>query len=64
MLFLQLKRTAMGTVFAPTYANLAMAYHESKVYFISKNTYNLVASKFFDENWFRFLDDYEIFLNT
>ena len=49
---------------APTYANLLMAYHEIQVYFIIKNTYNLVVSKFFEENWFRFLDDCEILLNT
>ena len=55
MFFLQLKGRAMGTVFAPTYANL---------YFVIKNTYSLVVSKFFEENWFRFLDDCEILLNT
>ena len=64
MFYLQLKRTGMGTVLAPTYANLTMAYHEIQVYFIIKNTYNLVVSRFFEENWFRFLDDSEILLNT
>ena len=54
----------MGTVFAPTYANLTMAYHEIQVYIVIKNTYSLVVSKFFEENWFQFLDDCEIFLNT
>ena len=54
----------MGTVLAPTYANLTMVYHKIQVYFIIKNTYNLVVSKFFEENWFQFLDDCEIFLNT
>ena len=64
MFFLQLKETAMGTVFAPTYANLTMAYHKIQVCFVIKNTYSLVVSKFFEENWFRFLDDCEILLNT
>ena len=35
-----------------------------QIYFIIKNTYNLVVRKFFEENWFQFLDDCEIFLNT
>ena len=64
MFFLQLKRTAMGTVFAPTYSNLTMAYHEIQVYFVIKNTYSLVVRKFFEENWFQFLDDCEILMNT
>ena len=41
MFYLQLKRTAMGTVFAPTYTNLKMAYHKIQVYFIIKNAYDL-----------------------
>ena len=32
--FLQLQGTAMVTVFAPTYANLSMAYHEIRLYVI------------------------------
>ena len=64
MFLLQLKRTAMCTVFAPTYANLTMAYHKIQVYFINKNIYSLVVSKFFEENWFQFLDGSEILLNT
>ena len=45
-----IKGTAMGTIFAPTYVNLTIAYHEIIVYFTIKNTYNLVVSKFFEEN--------------
>ena len=64
MFFLQLKATAMSTVFTPTYANLTMPYHEIHVYFIIKNTSNLVVSIFLEENWFRFLDDSDILWNT
>ena len=32
--YLQIKGTAMGTIFAPTYTNLTMGYHEIKVYSI------------------------------
>ena len=54
----------MSTVFAPTYSNLRIGYHETQVYFIFKNTYKLVVNKFFEDNWFRFFDDREILLNT
>ena len=64
MFFLQVKATAMSTVSAAIYANLTMAYHKIQVYFIMENTYNLVVSKFFEENWFRFLDGCEILLIT
>ena len=32
--FLQIKGAAMGTIFATTYVNLTMGYHEIKVYSI------------------------------
>ena len=54
----------MDTVFAPTYANLRMAYHEIQVYFIIKSTNDFAASKFFEENWFQFLDDCEVHPKT
>ena len=50
-----------AAMIAPTYANLTMGFHEIQAYFIIKN---LVVSKFFEENWFGFLDDCEILLNT
>ena len=33
--YLKIKGTAMGTIFAPTIANLTMGYHEIKVYSLS-----------------------------
>ena len=40
------KGTAIGAIFAHTYANLTTVYHEIQVYFI-RNTYDLVISKYF-----------------
>ena len=39
--YLQIKVTAMGTVFAPTYANLTMGYHEINVSCIIRQSYAL-----------------------
>ena len=47
--FLQIQGTAMGTIFAPTYATLSMAYLENKVYTI------LTESKVSD-----FIEDYKL----
>ena len=41
------KVTAMGTIFAHAHANLTMVYYEIQVYFIIRNTYDLVVSKYF-----------------
>ena len=54
MFYLQHKGTAMSAVIASSNANFTMAYHKIQVYFIIKNTYKLVVSKFFEENWFQF----------
>ena len=54
----------MGTVFAPTYANLSMRYHEIKLYDLIELNYNLEIRQYFVENWKRFLDDCEILLKT
>ena len=62
--FLQLQGTAMGTVFAPTYANLSMAYHEIKLYDLIELNYNLHIGQYFVEKWKRFLNDCEILLKT
>ena len=61
--YLQLKGTAVGTIFAPTYANLTMGYHEIKVYSIIHQSYAL-ASKYFENSWFIFLDDCQILLKV
>ena len=49
----------MGTIFAPTYANLTMGYNKVKVYFIIRQSYAL-AGKHFENFWCRFLDDSQI----
>ena len=49
--FLQLQGTAMGTVFAPTYANLSMWYHKVKLYDVIELNYNLDIRQYFVENW-------------
>ena len=54
----------MGTVFAPTYANYSMGYHEIQLYGLIELNYNLDIRQYFVENWKRFLDDCEILLKT
>ena len=44
--YLKIKGTAMSTIFAPTYVNLTMGYHEMKVYSIISQSHSL-ASKYF-----------------
>ena len=53
----------MGTVFAPTYANLTEGYHEIKVYSIIRQGY-LLAGKHFENSWFRYLGDCQILLKV
>ena len=47
--FLQLQGTAMGTVFAPTYANLSMGYHEIKLYDLIELNYSVYIRQYFVE---------------
>ena len=58
--YLQLKGTAVGTIFAPTYANLTVGYHEIKVYSIIRQSY-VLASKYFEnfENLFKVGKNYK-----
>ena len=53
----------MGTIFAPTYANLTMAYHEIKVYSIIRQSH-VLASKHFENSFYRYLDDCQILLKV
>ena len=47
--FLQLQGTAVGTVFAPTYANLSMGSHEIKLYDLVESSSNLDIRQYFVE---------------
>ena len=47
--YLQIKGTAVGTIFASTYASLTMGYHEIKVYSIICQNHAL-ASKHFENS--------------
>ena len=62
MLYLQIQATAMGTIFAPTFATLSTGFHEIELYAIIRNTFTLPVSNYFEQNWKRFLDDCFIFL--
>ena len=53
----------MGTIFAPTKANLAMGYHEINVYSIISQGYALASTKFENPS-FRYLDGYPILLKV
>ena len=53
----------MGTIFAPTYANLTIGYHKIWVYSVIRQSYPL-ASIYFENSWFGFLDDCQILLKV
>ena len=61
--YLKMKGTGMSTISAPTYANLTIGYHKIKVCSIIRQSYAL-ASKYFENSWFRFLDDCQILLKV
>ena len=54
----------MDAVFAPTYANLSMGYHEIKLSDLIELNYKFDIRQYFVENWKRFLDDCQILLKT
>ena len=51
----QIKGTAMGTIFAPTYATLSMRYFEIKLYSVCTFKYGEPLAEHIKENWNRFL---------
>ena len=53
----------MGIIFANTYGNLTMGDHEIEVYSIIRQGYAF-ASKYFENSWFKFLEDCKILLNV
>ena len=56
-----MKRAVMNIISGPIYTNLTIDYHEIKVYSIISQSYAL-ASKHFQNSWFRYLDDCQILL--
>ena len=60
--FNQIKGTAMGTIFASTYANLTMGFLELTFYDLCRDKFGEDLGSFIFENWGRFLDDYETLL--
>ena len=53
----QLLGTAMGSIFAPTYAGLVVGYLELKFYSLVEIKWGKTLSEFIADNWCRFLDD-------
>ena len=60
--FNQIKGTAMGTIFTPTFANLTMGFFELTFYDLCKDRFGEDLGNFIFENWTRFLDDCETLL--
>ena len=52
----------MGTIFAPTYANLTMGFFELTFYGLCKDRFGEDLGNFIFENWTCFLDDCETLL--
>ena len=52
----------MGTIFAPTYANLTMGFFELTFYNLCRDKLGEDLGNFIFENWSRFLDDCETLL--
>ena len=57
--FVKINGTAIGTIFAPTYATLSLGYFELIFYRMCINESGGTLGQFILENWCRFLDDCE-----
>ena len=55
--YTQVRGTAMGTKFAPTYATLVLAYLEEKLYVQTEIKFGKDFARYIKDNWKRFLDD-------
>ena len=60
--FNQIKVTAMGTIFAPTYTNLTMGFFELTFYDLCRDKFGKFLGNFIFENWSCFLDNCETLL--
>ena len=60
--FNQIKGTAIGTIFAPTYANLTMGFFELTFYDLCRDQFGEDLGNFIFKNWSRFLDDCQTLL--
>ena len=57
IMFNQVRGTAIGTKFAPTYATLVLAYLEEMLYSQTEIEFDKELADYIKDNWKRFLDD-------
>ena len=62
--FYQIAGTAMGIIVAPTYATSVMGYLKLQFCENCKNEFGVNKGKYIEENWYRFLDNCYIALDT
>ena len=60
---MQVRGTAMGTKFAPTYATLVLAYLEEMLYVQTEIKYGKEFARYIKNNWKRFLIPYLCFIS-
>ena len=62
--YTQIDGTAMGTIFAPTYADLTVGYLEIDLYKKINDKWGNDVEKYFCQNWKRYLDDCQMPIDT